>query len=475
MRARNLLCSLLAFGSVTACGAGTEPAAVPTMETSARAAASAPAPAAPAGEVIAAPATTAAPSAGSPARGADALAKLPRGAAIYFNVRPEEIAAFGDVTGGLGGDLRQQLQRTLGGRPPEDLFNDVGLDGRGSLLAAVVSPAEKSARAVIDAVVAGVSGTALDKLVADHQGDTIRVRLLLPLRPGTDPSRAAGVLAKAFIGAGSVDTCPGAASCAAFGAETPLRVVHNPLAAATIYADGGDLRVDLLMPIFGPGPDQTMVQGLATFRDLRGGPQGRCTQHDPDAGLSLCIDGPLAGELGATTGYGKVVQALAGASIDPKQMKALAGAGREESQRNLTLASPSRKIANDGTLTLQNKGDDVNARVSWALTDAARPSLEKAFATERCATGKAFKTDLLPALVKAVGDPGKELADLKKVYEAFREAGWGAYPVALSGTWLNLLGLVTQMKTKVMEIPDSVQVCLRTEGGRLKMAVTSGP
>jgi hypothetical protein len=382
------------LGSMTACGAATEPATAPSPESSARVAVSAPPAGTPAGDgLVAAPASATASAAPSPPpaqRGVDAWAKLPKSAAMYFALRPEEMSVPGGLTGEISSELLRELRRVLGGRSPEQLFEDAGIDGRGTLLAAMVSPGEKSARAVIDGVVAGASGKALDKLVNDHQGDTLRARLLVPLRPGTDPVRAAGVLATAFIGAGSVDTCPGAASCAAFGAEAPLRVVHNPAAAATIYADGGDLRVDLLMPIFGPGSDQAMVDGLAAFRDLRGGPQARCALLDADAGFSICVDGPLAGELGATTGYAKVVQVIASASIDPKQKKELAKVGREESQRNLALASPSRKLASDGTLTLRTQGENPGAWASWALTDAARPGLEKAFSTERCAAGKAF-------------------------------------------------------------------------------------
>jgi hypothetical protein len=433
---------------------------------------------------VAAPAPTAvetaAPAAGNlpppPApRAADSITRLPAGGAVYFAALPEEIGVAGGAVSEAAQEAMRDLGRVLNGRSAEKLFEDASIDARGTILGALLSPSEKSARAVIDGLVAGASGKALEKLRADHEGDAIRARLLVPLRQGADPVKAAATLAKAFIGAGSVEACPGGASCGAFGAEAPLQLVRNPQAVAALYADGTDLRVDIVMPIFTKASDKVTLPVLVALRGLRGGPAGRCSRFDPGATLSVCVDGAQAGELGATTGYAKVAMALEGDNIVPKQRIEIATVGRTESQRNLTFGSPSRKLASDGTLVLHTKGNHPGATMTWALGDAARPGLEKAFAAERCAAGKAATEDLLPALIKAVGDPGKEFTDPKKVYEDFREAGWGAFPIALSGTWLNQLGVLTTLKSKVRELPASIQVCLHTEGGRLGLAVKPAP
>ncbi|MFO0761547.1 MAG: hypothetical protein U0359_34020 [Byssovorax sp.] len=411
------------------------------------------------------------------ARSADTLTKLPKGGAMYFAFRVAEIA---QTSGSLGDELRAglaEISRALGGAEPDKALAAMGLDTSGSVVGAVLSPSEKSARAVVDAMIKGTKGPALAKLEEKHMSDAIQARLLVPLKQGADVGKVAGSLAKILIGdRGVAEGCPGAKACAAFGAEAPLSWGRNNDYALAVYADGSDLRIDLWAPIYGSPDEAGGTAGLVALRALKGGSGARCALLDPNATLSVCVDGPVAGELGTTTGYAKVVGALAGEGLDPKQRIAIAKVGQAEAAQNLAFAAPSRKIATDGTFNAHLAGPHPDGVISWALADAARPSIEKAFSTERCAAGQAIVADLLPALTKAVGDPGKDFSDEKKTYEHFKEAGWGAWPVLLSGTWLNLLPLTASLQTKMRApVPAALQACLRAQNGRLDLSVRATP
>ena len=169
MRAHSLVWAAAVLGSITGCSGGAppppvEPAPVVNDAAVAKAAAT------PGAEAqVAAPAPTAvetaAPAAGNlpppPApRAADSITRLPAGGAVYFAALPDEI----DVTGGVVSEAAQEamrdLGRVLGVRSAEKLFEDAGIDARGTVLGALLSPSEKSARAVIDGLVAGASATA---------------------------------------------------------------------------------------------------------------------------------------------------------------------------------------------------------------------------------------------------------------------------------------------------------------------------
>jgi hypothetical protein len=278
----------------------------------------------------------------------------------------------------MGDELRMglaEISRTLGGEQPDKALASVGFDMTGSVVGAVLSPSEKSARAVVDAVVKGTNGPALAKLRDKHMSDAIQARLLVPLKPGTETAKASGNLAKILIGTrGIVEACPGAKACAAFGAEAPLSWGRNDDYSLAVYADGSDLRVDLWAPIYGSPDEAGGVGGLVALRALKGGSGARCTQLDPNATLSVCVDGAAAGELGAATGYAKVVSAIATAGLDPKQRTAIAKVGQAEAAQNLALAAPSKKIATDGTLNANITGSRPDAVMTWALAEIGRAS-----------------------------------------------------------------------------------------------------
>lgn len=481
MRLRKILCITAIGAGITSCSPQSGGPAVTPTDARAE-------PAGPSASPSAAVAVTPAPegttggaatASAAPERAAaptaETLAKLPPGAAVYVAVRAGELgAAVAAVPGSQV--LLREVSRELGGKEgPDAILAAAGVDLRRPILGAVVPASEKNARAVIDAVAGGASGKAEEKVVRQHAAEATRVRILVPLAKGADAGRAAAALVKTIAGGTAMDACPGARACAGFGAEAPIGVAQGERAAVAAYADGADLRLDVAMPLFVPGADPAAVEALVAFRGSRGGFEGRCSRFDAGASASACVDAARAGDLGATTGYAMTVDALSGGSIEARMRREIAAVGRAEAQQNLALAAPARRLAGDGTLSLTVQGARSRILATWALTDASRPAVEKAFAAERCAAGRAVSEQLVPALREAFGDPGKGFSDPKKAIVAFKEAGWGAFPVAFAGTWPNLLGVLSSALGKVAVVPGPLQVCARHEDGRLVMVIQERP
>jgi hypothetical protein len=282
---------------------------------------------------------------------------------------------------------------------------------------------------------------------------------------------AAAALVKGVTRGKAMDACPGAAACKSFGADAPLGVAQANHLAIAAYADGADLRVDVAVPLFVEATDPAAMAALVAFRAARGGFTGRCSRFDPAATLSVCVDPAAFGEMSAAQGYGKTVQAISGSSLEAPLRKKIAGVGRDEAKQNLALGSPSRRLADDGTMVLDLQSTPNALTATWALTKASQPAVEKAFAVERCAAGQAVLGELFPALRAAFGDPGPGFSDPKKTLNAFREAGWGAFGIALGGTWPNLLDGFVDLKRQVPAIPGAVRVCARVDAGRLVLSV----
>ncbi|WP_437287381.1 hypothetical protein [Sorangium sp. So ce406] len=461
-------------GAAIALGAGLAACAAPPGSTGASSPSAAAAPARPSTSA-AAPARAAAgdPAAPGAARpelppaSAEQIASLPPDAALYFALRSGDLDAAVQVLPELA-ELLVEANRALGSQDPLDVtLAKAGVDPRRPILGAVVPAPEKSARAVVDAMAKGASGDALAKVIRGHAQDATRLRLVVPLASGADPRRALAPAIGVLTGDAPLDACPGAARCAGFGARAPLGVAQGGLAAVAVHADGTDhLRLDIVMPLFGAGADPAALKELVAFSGERGGPEGRCSRFDASPAVSVCLDPDRMGELGATDGYGKIARALSH-SVDPKVMPAIAALGLAESRQNLWLAAPARRLASDGTLGLTVQGKRSRLVGSWALTDASRAGVERAFAAERCAVGDATTRELLPALRAAFGDPGRGFDDPKKVVNAFREAGWSAYVIAAAGTWPNLLGVIASALDRGPGADPGYQVCARHEDGRL--------
>ncbi|WP_437733568.1 hypothetical protein [Sorangium sp. So ce1335] len=470
MPLRELLPTLL-LGAGIALGAGAAACAARPGSTGASAPGAAAAPAqatasaaAPARAAAGDPAAPGAAAPDAPPASAGQLAHLPPGAALYVSLRPGDLDGVVRSVPELA-EVLADINRALGNQGPPDVsLAKLGVDPRRPLLGAMVPAPEKSARAVVEAIVNGASGDALEKVARGHAQDAARLRLLVPLARGADPRRAFGPVIGALTGGAPLDVCPGAARCAGFGARAPLGVAQGGLAAVAVHAHGADLRLDIVLPLFVSGDDPAALKELVAFSGALGGPEGRCSRFDASAAVSVCIDPDRMGELGATDGYGKITRALS-RHVAPEVMPALAAQGLAEVRQNLWLAAPARRLAGDGTLGVVVEGKRSRLVGSWALTDASRAGVERAFAAERCAVGDATTRELLPALRAAFGDPGKGFDDPKKAVTAFREAGWSAYVIAAAGTWPNLLGAIASAQGPGAD--PAYQVCARHDDGRL--------
>jgi hypothetical protein len=410
-----------------------------------------------------------------PSPGPDALAKLPPGAVIYVAVRPTDLpgsAAMLVLHLWIPFELTRPFHRD---KTPDAFLTSIGIDARRTILVALVPPSEKSARAVIDSVVVGAADDLQEKLVRDHAGDAQRVRILVPLVKGTDPAAAAATLGGHLSGSGAVESCPGAAACAGFGADAPLVIATGKKGIVAAYADGADLRLDLVAPLFGPPTDPGALASLIAFRALRGGSGARCQSLDPGASVAVCLDLDAAGQLGVSMGYWETFRTLPQGLLVRGPRRTSAAAGRARALQNLALAAPDRRLASDGTLMIRAQGMKWSALATWALTPASRSGVEKAFATRRCAPGPAAVTELLPVLQSAFGAPGKGFSDPHETQRALVDAGLGAYLITLAGAWPNLLDLASTALPRDLAPGASQQACLHHDAGRLVLEINDAP
>ncbi len=443
------------------------------------------------------PAPTAAPSASAaaeappgptlPQRAAEDLRRLPPGAAYTFVYRAREYHATVSQTDPSDTDDLAALGLWNSGVSVEALAEEAGLDARGALLGAVLPASASGTGAVVDGLVAGLPDKAVARLRAEHAGEATRMRVLLPLLAGNDAGNAAMVLARHLADTGAIEACPGGAHCTGFGAGAQLVLALDPRRAAAIYVDGQDLRVDVVAPLFVPGTDAAALAALQRMRDEKGGSLGRCSQLSPNAVAAICYDPAAMGELGAAIDHASIVAAFSKGAVGkngkPQSMaerKKNAAKLRDSARQNLVLGTLPRMLASDGTAVAGSKGKgNASSWLSWALADEARPGLEKAFASERCAVGTGLTGDLLPALSAAVGGPPPEVGDPSKLVASAFAAGDQATALVFSGPWLNMVGLMSTDVGRLLmqnaKVPKGKQFCFYTEGGRLVMEARPAP
>jgi hypothetical protein len=236
------------------------------------------------------------------------------------------------------------------------------------------------------------------------------------------------------------------------------------------------VRIDLVTPLWSSGYESAL-DSLARFGSLSGGPEPpRCQVFDASAGAALCVDADHAGELGAAIGYAKTLGAIEAAGLRTRDAQRIAEAGLKEARQNMLLASPSRRLLDDGTLRADSSEVGFELLASWALTPASRDALERAFAAtdrdQRCADGSEVSTRLLPEIVSAFGDAGPDFADSKRAIHSVQEAGWGAWPVLFARTWPNVL-FATRERLKEIPAAPLGRTCVRSKNGRLEIETTT--
>jgi hypothetical protein len=438
--------SLFALG---ACGSS-EPAVGPAT--------SAPAPSA----TISAPG----PAPAAPAAPGDA-GRLPRGAAVYVSVR---LPMIDDLMGALP-DLqrdRDRLLKQLGAPSIAAALSSLGVASDRPLLAAMLSPDEAAVRAGMEEALKDPTKTSEAQLAL---GSTIRV--LLPLSPGADPSRLVDRLA-GMEREPTVERCPASPSCQTAGGDGLVALIRTVGGIVSVRVRGDTAEIDQYTPYIPYGTDPEALTGLRAFAAAPlGGPEPpRCARFDPAAAASLCVDADRTAVLGMAQGFG--IGMLSGLrapkTIEEDQRLRVLQEGKREGNRNIELATPRRRLLDDGTMTFKRVNDKVHSTATWALTPESKPALEKALAKPTCAAGAAFTREVLPKLAAAFGDPGPDYARPKERFEHMKEAGWMSFPILFSRTWPNMLSwIMAEHSAKLTPILGTGKVCAVVRDGRLEI------
>jgi hypothetical protein len=390
------------------------------------------------------------------------LADLPPHAAIYAAVHLDVLRRIPD-------DLWDELLARWT-QSPVALGRSLGIDPERAVLAAIGSSKSAEVVDVIDAVIKGTWGKPLDRLIAAHDDRAFLYRIIVPLVHGSDSAVAARTLGAYLSGGAELSPCDGGNACAEFEGTKPSGLATRADRVLAAYVTADSVRIDLAVSMFGVPAGHALRTALARFGSTRGGPEApRCGAFDASGGASLCGDADAAANLGAVIGYSRTLNALRTPDIRRELVRKLAQQGRKESDRNFELASPSRRLLDDGTVTLRIDGQQADFRTSWALLPAARASIEQAFGSQVCAEDADVIGRLFPRLFEAFGDPGPDFHDSETTLHRVQEAGWGAWPVLFARTWPNVLA-VSREQLAVLEagVTRRIETCIVVKAGRLE-------
>jgi len=300
---------------------------------------------------------------------------------------------------------------------------------------------------------------------------------VIPLGPSPRPAIDLDLLGR-LLRAKQVDKCPGAEACAQVGGPDLVGVVRGRGTIASVRVKGDAAEIDLVRLYLSESTAPEALLALQAAASIpTGGPEPqRCTRLDLGALGSMCIDADRMAELGLASGYAMTAGALMTQGISEDQRARIAEAGKEESHRNIELANPARRVLDDGTLSVSAATAGLRVQGSWAITSAAQPGIEAAFAKETCAAGKAIGTELLPKLRQAFGDPGPDFAKPATRLKHVKEAGWAAFPILFARTWPNFVPwAVSELVPSSPELASAERSCVRVRDGRLEIEGATGP
>jgi hypothetical protein len=423
---------------------------------------------------VATASATAAPAPTAPARTrvdmSKALARLPKNAAVYGFFRPVAADTLVDWSRAPE-QARREFSRIVPSGTFLELVATLGIDPAVPVAFAVVGPELAESRKLVDGLIAGSKPTNI-------KADTVQIALAaaapngLFVRPltsqlsgadtATELARVAERARVPFV------RCPDAPLCAQFGSDKPLGVIERGSTLFAVYKQGATLEFDWLETSL--GSEATRAKALGDRRTLSGGPTGSCGKLDSEADLSFCVDGTRASELGAATGLQKTAVAVKGVAPDMRGKILLQG--KKESLVNLTLATPKRRLVEDGTLSVIIAKSGYAAAGTWQLTEASMASVQAALARESCASGDKWIEQLLPVLQKGFGDVGADFKDLARRSEDFQDAGFGAALTAFARIWPNMLEAVPAgfgIRPLVID-----RFCARAASDRLELRI-EGP
>jgi hypothetical protein len=401
-----------------------------------------------------------------------ALARLPKDAAVYGLFRPVAGDTLVDWAKNPEG-ARREFRRLVPSGTFLELVSTLGVDPAVPVAFAVLGPDLGESRKLMDALMGAakpsrVKADMVDITLGTAAANGTLIRFVMrPTTPERDTlaelERISEKARMRFV------RCPDAPQCAFFTGEKPLGVIDRGNTAVAFYKQAGMLEVDWLEGRL--GTSDARAKALAGRRALTGGPAAVCSKLDSEADLSFCVDGTRAGDLGAATGLAAASTAVRG--VETSMRGKILQQGKKEALVNITLASPRRKLLDDGTLSISIAKNGYTAVGSWLLTEASTASVQASLARETCAGPKRVAADLVPALQKAFGDAGSDFKDLKQRRDDFRDAGFGSTLIAFARIWPNMLGSV---KEEVELGPLSYnRVCARAVADRLELRMDGPP
>ncbi|MBL8741253.1 MAG: hypothetical protein JNK04_09170 [Myxococcales bacterium] len=394
------------------------------------------------------------------------MARLPKNAAVVGWVRPASADWFIDWST-RAKEIRADVQKDLGWDGAASMLADLGVEPGAAVAFGVVGPD----RAQAEKLIAEISKAKdYDQVLMAHRkappnGTFFR----FVARKKADVDELAQLEKNAKRLNLKVARCPGPNTCKGLG-DARAVVTHYEWMGA-LYSEGDRLELDLVRAA---DDAERQAQLLAARqKEPRGAPEGRCTLLSQDADLSLCIDGDRAGELGAATGMLMTLSAVAGRSIDQKDRAMIAAQGKKESMRNIELASPKRRLLDDGTVNVTLDARGFEARGSWAYAKETRPSATKP-ESDLCSPLDGVVKTLVPDLMGRLGDLGDDFKKPKERVDHLREAGWGAAVVLLGRTWPNFLGAMKDGALRLRKLPVT-KVCRVIAGDRLELKIEGTP
>lgn len=454
---------LLAIGLTACAGSGTE---APSHASSAEPTSG------PTGSAVqtspSASATTSAINDGSvtparvPVNAAETLARLPQEAAVVGWMRPASADRL--VDGATRGPaIRELFQKNLGHSSAATLLAALGVEPGAPIAFALVAPDRGEAEKLLDAAIKAKDDAALLAAKAKSPPNGTSLRFVARARPGADLVETLEKLAKPLRL--TVTRCPDAKACK--GLDGARAIITRAPWVGALFLEGDRLELEMA---FTREPEERQLELLASRHNAtRGAASGRCTALDPEADLSLCVDGDRAGQLGAAIGMQTTLDAVAGTGVDPKMRVEIVGQGKKESLRNVELANPKRRLLDDGTLVLTLSPNGFEARGSWAFTKETKPAQAKP-EPELCVALDGVMNTLLPDLLQRFGDLGADFKQPKERVIHVREAGWGAWLVLAARTWPNFLGAMRDGAFVIGRVPVS-KVCRAVASDRLTLRV----
>jgi len=365
----------------------------------------------------------------------------------------------------------QKLAEELGVKVADSdgLARALALDPKMPILFATVSPSSKGIRRITEQFAADPAGKgkkALQKIDTLKPPLALFFRVQFPLA-SNDPSALYGAVSRVL---------KAEAQRCTEGKDNPCgKVDHQPHAIfkgeflALSYLAAKRLTLDVALPLLIKADNPTLLSALSKLRENRGGPaKPRCEALDLNAALSACIDADAAAHYFEFLSICRLLGAVSRTAIDPEQVQKICKQGLQESASIPAIANKQPRWLDDGTFSITGPPGKSQVLGSWLTNADSKKKLSEKWSKPRCVESAPQAMDeLLKSLQESLGERGPEFGDLGKAVEQFREAGWGAWLIALGRQWPLYLEMLRRGGASKIPIPSTY--CLGLNRERLEL------